>query len=50
MATLKAELEEAVAELDEHYEDLRSAARERLGDLYTESDYSSTLIGLFDMA
>jgi hypothetical protein len=50
MTTLKAELEEAVTELDRHYDELRSAARERLGNLYSESDYPGTLIGLFDMA
>ena len=50
MTTLKAELEEAVEELDRHYDELKSAARERLGNLYNESDYPVTLIGLFDMA
>src|SRR5690606_26328304 len=34
MTTLKAKLEEAVEELDRHYDELRSAARERLGNLY----------------
>ena len=37
-------------ELDRHYEELKAAARERLGNLYNESDYPATLIGLFDMA
>ena len=50
MARLKAELEEAVEELNRHYEELKSAARERLGNLYNESDYPGTLIGLFDMS
>ncbi len=50
MTTLKAELQEAVEELDRHYEELKSTARERLGNLYNESDYPVTLIGLFDMA
>ncbi|MCA9073209.1 MAG: hypothetical protein KDA84_30005, partial [Planctomycetaceae bacterium] len=50
MTTLKAELEEAVEELDRHYDELKSAARERLGNLYNESDYPVTLVGLFDVA
>ncbi len=50
MTTLKAELQEAVEELNRHYDELKAAARERLGNLYNESDYPSTLIGLFDMA
>ncbi|HBN77275.1 MAG TPA: hypothetical protein DD473_15970 [Planctomycetaceae bacterium] len=41
------ELDDAVANLNRHYDDLRFAARERLGELYNESDYPSTLIGLF---
>jgi hypothetical protein len=50
MTTLRAELEEAVAELDRHYGDLKSAARRRLGDLYSAGDYPATLVGLFDMS
>jgi hypothetical protein len=50
MTTLKAELEEAVTELDRHYGELKSAARRRLGELYNESDYPATLRGLFDMS
>ncbi len=50
MTAFKSELEEAVAELDRHFEELKSAARERLGNLYNESDYPLTLIGLFDVA
>jgi hypothetical protein len=50
MATFKAELEDAVEELDQHFDELKSAARDRLGNLYNESDYPGTLIGLFDMA
>lgn len=41
------ELTEAVGTLDRHYDELRSAARRRLGDLYNPSDYPATLIGLF---
>ncbi len=50
MTTFKAELEEAVEELDRDFDDLKAAARERLGNLYNESDYPVTLIGLFDVA
>ena len=49
MQTLKAELEEAVAKLDEQYTELRSAARDRLGSLYDASDYPESLDGLFDV-
>lgn len=50
MAAFKSELEEAVVELDRHYATLKSAARRRLGDLYSEADYPASLQGLFDMA
>jgi hypothetical protein len=50
MDSLKAELEEAVEELDHHFEELKSAARDRLGNLFNASDYPATLIGLFDMS
>lgn len=47
LTTLKAELAEAVAALDEQYAELRSAARERLGSLYSSADYPDSLRGLF---
>ena len=47
LTTLRAELDEAVAQLDEHFGELRAAARERLGRLYNPADYPDTLIGLF---
>lgn len=47
LTTLRAELDEAVAQLDEHYGELRAAARERLGRLYNPADYPDTLVGLF---
>jgi hypothetical protein len=50
MDSLKAELEEAVEDLDRHFEELKSAASDRLGNLYNPSDYPSSLIGLFDMS
>ena len=40
-------LNEAVEQLDSHYDDMRSAAEERLGDLFDPTDYPPTLIGMF---
>lgn len=50
LTTLKAELEEAVRQLDEHFAELKSAARARLGRLFNSSDYPESLRGLFDVA
>ena len=50
MQELREELEEAVWRLDEHYAELKSAARERLGRLYNPSDYPESLQGLFHVA
>ncbi len=47
MTTLKSELDEAVEKLDEHYGELRSAARKRLGSLFNPTDYPQSLRGLF---
>ena len=47
IANFSSELEEAVAELDDHYDELRTAARDRLGDLFDPSDYPPSLIGMF---
>lgn len=41
------ELNEAVAELDHHYDALRSAAQDRLGVLFNAGDYPLSLIGTF---
>ncbi|MCA9228853.1 MAG: hypothetical protein KDA47_24725, partial [Planctomycetales bacterium] len=49
MTTLRADLTEAVALLDEHFEELKASARSRLGRLYSAADYPATLRGLFDM-
>ncbi len=49
MTTLKHDLDEAVRELDQHFAELKSAARDRLGRLYNEADYPVSLRGLFDM-
>lgn len=50
MTTLRVELEEAVALLDQHYEELRTTARERLGALFNPGDYPASLRGLFGIA
>lgn len=47
LSGFRAELDEAVVELERHYDGLRSAARERLGSLFNPSDYPTTLIGAF---
>ena len=47
MADFRAELDDAVANLDRHYGELKQAARERLGSLFNPSDYPETLVGLF---
>lgn len=43
----KDELSFAVVDLEEHYEELRQAARERLGELFNASDYPVSLIDAF---
>ncbi len=47
IAIFREELDGAVTDLDRRYGELRSAARDRLGDLYDASDYPATLIGAF---
>jgi len=47
MADFKVELDDAVANLDRHYGELKGAARDRLGSLYNPGDYPETLVGLF---
>ncbi|MCR9116144.1 MAG: hypothetical protein NXI22_04245 [bacterium] len=47
IAAFRRDLNAAVAELERHYDDLRGAARQRLGELYNTSDYPPTLIGMF---
>ena len=49
MQTLKQDLDEAVEQLDRHYEQLKSAARNRLGSLYNPADYPFSLRGLFSV-
>jgi hypothetical protein len=50
MTSLKAELDEAVIKLDERYDELKAAARRRLGSLYNAGDYPATLRGWFDVS
>jgi hypothetical protein len=50
LTTLRQDLMEAVSQLDERYEELKSAARRRLGTLYNPSDYPATLRGWFDVS
>ena len=50
MESLKGELDEAVRQLDEHYAELKSVARGRLGSLFNPADYPASLLGLFQVA
>jgi len=50
MADFRAELDDAVANLDRHFGELRAAAAGRLGSLYCEADYPDSLTGLFAVA
>lgn len=43
------ELHDAVAALESNYSRLRQEARYKLGELFNESDYPMSLIGLFDV-
>jgi len=49
MADFKVELDDAVANLDRHYGELKEAAAVRLGSLFNAADYPETLLGLFDV-
>ena len=50
LGAFQAELAKAVGALNERFDALKSAARERLGRLYSASDYPETLIGLFELS
>jgi hypothetical protein len=50
MADHRAELDDAVANLDRHFDELKRAASLRLGSLYSPSDYPETLRGLFGVS
>ena len=47
MTDFRGELDDAVANLDRHYGELKHAARARLGSLFNPADYPETLVGLF---
>ena len=49
LTTLKAELIEAVEQLDQQFEAMKSTARERLGSLFNPADYPDSLRSLFDV-
>jgi hypothetical protein len=50
MADFKAELDDAVSNLDRHFGELKQSATRRLGSLFNASDYPETLIGLFGVS
>ena len=50
MTDYRAELDDAVANLDRHFDELKRAASLRLGSLFNASDYPETLRGLFGVA
>jgi hypothetical protein len=50
LTSLRQELDEAVANLDAQYAELKSTARRRLGRLYNAADYPATLVGLFGVS
>jgi hypothetical protein len=49
MREFRDELDEAVRKLDDHYAELRQAARDRLGTLYDPSDYPGSLVDMFSV-
>ena len=49
MQPYRERLQEAARELSSQYDQLKSEAQQRLGTLYNQADYPSTLDGLFDM-
>jgi len=49
MCQFQEELEEAVGRLNDHYDQLKGTAQEKLGHLYNPVDYPDSLIGLFSI-
>ncbi len=49
LTTLKAELTEAVEQLDQQFDTMKATARERLGSLFNPGDYPDSLRSLFDV-
>jgi len=50
MTSVRSELNDAVRELERHYDELVDQARERLGNLFDPSDYAADLDDLFAIA
>ncbi len=50
LTTLKAELTEAVEQLEQQFEAMKATARERLGSLFNPTDYPDSLCSLFDVS
>ncbi len=50
MNSLRDDLRNAERELDNHYDEIRSVARERLGRLYNPDDYPASMVGLFEVS
>lgn len=50
MGDFREQLDDAVAKLDDHYGELKTAARRRLGSLYNADDYPPALRGLFGIS
>jgi hypothetical protein len=50
LTTFQQELANAVEELDLHFDELKSAAQRRLGNLFNPADYPVSLLGLFAVA
>ncbi len=49
MRDFRGQLADAVSELEDRFDELKHEARQRLGDLYDESDYPVSLDGLFEI-
>ena len=49
MTRFQGQLREAVQSLEDQYLELKHSAQRRLGELYNESDYPASLLGLFDV-
>jgi hypothetical protein len=49
MIAYRGKLEDAVVKLDDHYAELKSAARKRLGNLFNPNDYPPSLRELFSV-
>lgn len=49
MRAYKEDLQKAVETLDQHYHELKTAARQKLGHLYNAADYPESLLGMFEI-